>query len=389
MKFSEVRESIINVVLAGHVPFVRGLHGIGKSEMMSSIAEAISEIKKKDVVFHEVDTAHIKEGELTGMPVTIKDPETGNMINTYTVYSLFNEVIKEDAQGLIPVIFFDEINRADRVVFNELMPIILARRVQELKLPDSVVILAAGNPEDITKYKGANDDYSVLPMDPALKDRYFIFELDVDPIEWLTWANKSDENNEKHVDEDIISYITEYPNMLHFLSNNEINPTPRGWTMFSNVYKILKKNSKDFSEIENSVIAIGGGKIGRDTAINFVRFMKDNKNPLIKPSDFFDEKITEEIFNINLQKLANDTPTRQYISMANITEYYIKKLESLKNKKKEKTEFVKKYNQILFKMPNDILIGSLKEMRDTNKKALAEIVQADPKAIIHVQKYLN
>ena len=60
MKFSEVKESMINVVLAGHVPFVRGLHGIGKSEMMSSIAEAISEIKKKDVVFHEVDTAHIK-----------------------------------------------------------------------------------------------------------------------------------------------------------------------------------------------------------------------------------------------------------------------------------------------------------------------------------------
>jgi len=386
MKFSEIMNNIVEVAVNGYVPFVRGLHGTGKSEGMLKAAGMISERLNKDVTFHTIDMSHVKEGELTGMPVTTKDEETGCIINTYTTYGLFNNVIKEAKEGYIPIIFFDEINRADRVVFNELMPIILNKRVQELELPEETIIMAAGNPEDITKYKGATDDYAVLPMDPALKDRFFIFELDVDPVEWLKWANEKDEEtNKRHIHEDIIEYISEYPKMLHFLSNSEINPTPRAWKMFSDVYAGLLSH-KSLEAVEDSVVTLGGGKIGTDTTINFLRFIKSNKNPLLKPQDFFGAKITEDKFKENLNKLASDTPTRQYISINNITEYYAKSLEGLK--KPEKDKLVGKYCQILWKMPNDILIGSLKEMLENNKKALNEITRYDPKKITEVQKYL-
>lgn len=381
MKFSEVKESILSTAMAGYVPFIRGLHGIGKSDMMKSIADEISVKKGVDVTFHQVDVSHIKEGELTGMPITGKDSDTGCMVNTYTLYNLFNEVIKESEEGFTPVIFFDEINRADRVVFNELMPIILNKRVQETVLPENTVILAAGNPEDISKYNGATDDYSVLPMDPALKDRFFIYELDVDPVEWLHWAIQKNSQDEVNIHQDIVEFISEFPNMLHFLSKAEINPTPRAWKMFSDVYKAI-----GFSETtENLVISIGSGKIGTDTILNFVRFVKNNKNPLMKPKDFFG--VSEEVFKANLNKIASDTPTRQYISMANITEYYYKKLPDAKNQK-DKDKLVGTYCEILWKMPQDILIGSLKEMLTVNKKALNEITKRDPKKVTEVQKYL-
>lgn len=386
MKISEIMNNVVEVAINGYVSMIRGLHGTGKSESVERIAGVIGERLNRDVILHTVDMSHIKEGELTGMPITETDSDTGCKVNMYTTYGLFNNVIKEAKEGYIPIIFFDEINRADRVVFNELMPIILNKRVQELELPKETIIIAAGNPEDITKYKGATDDYSVLPMDPALKDRFFIFELDVDPVEWLKWANEKDEEGNRHVHDDVIEFISEYPNMLHFLSNSEINPTPRAWKMFSDVYSSITKG-KSFEVVEDSIVTLGGGKIGVDTTVNFLRFIKSNKNPLLKPQDFFSSKINEKTFDENLKKLAADTPTRQYISINNITEYYAEKLESCKTKQ-DKDELVNKYCMILVKMPNDILIGTLKEMLENNKKALNEITKRQPKMITDVQKYL-
>lgn len=396
-KFSEVKESVITTVLSGAVPFVRGLHGIGKSEMMESVAEELGNRLNKDVVFHQVDMSHIKEGELTGMPVTGKDPETGCVINTYTVYSLFNDVIKEAKQGYIPVIFFDEINRADRVVFNELMPIILNKRVQETYLPEETIILAAGNPEDITGYKGATDDYSVLPMDPALKDRFFIYELKVDPVEWLSWAISS-----KKIHEDIIAYITDRPNDLHFLSNDELNPTPRGWTMFSKAYSIVMDNHKgNYDAAEDEVIMLGSAKIGKGTVCNFSRFLRENKNPLLKVKDFFAEDINEEKFQINLSKLSTDQPTRQYVTMKGITDWVIEKIDPSKSglsdaqkkqkevSKKDKEDIIAKYCELLWVLPKDIMIGTLKEVSTISNKVLTMITTHDSKKVIEVIKYLH
>lgn len=391
MKFSEMKQAVTEVALAGYVPFVRGLHGIGKSEMMESVAEEIGNRRNKDVAFHQVDMSHIKEGELTGMPVTGKDPETGCTVNTYTLYNLFNEVIKESKEGAIPVIFFDEINRADRVVFNELMPIILNKRVQEITLPAETVILAAGNPEDITKYSGASDDYAVLPMDPALKDRFFIFELEVDPKEWLSWAIKKDENDQPMIHDDIVRYIADYPQNLHFLTENEINPTPRGWKMFSNVYTQINNLKISAEDRENMLLALGGGKIGRETTNAFARFIRETYKPLLKVKDFFDNKLSEKTVKENLNKLKEETATRQYITIANITDYFIEQHEKcLKNKDTNgKRKLGEIYMDILWSVPNDIRVGTIKEVLSRDEKALNTLVEIDPKKVIETHQYLT
>lgn len=391
MKFSEIKKAVVTVAMSNHVPFVRGLHGIGKSEMMMSVAEEISKIKNKDVSFHTVDMAHVKEGELTGMPITSVDKETNCKINEYTIYGLFNDIIKEAKEGIIPVLFLDEINRCDRVVFNEIMPIVLNKRVQEIELPEEMVILTAGNPEDITKYNGATDDYSVLPMDPALKDRFFIFELDVDANEWVKWASKKKSDDTTNINNDIIEFIADRPQMLHFLSTDEINPTPRAWKLFSDCYNMITENNKlsitENSDIEDSIMIIGSSKIGSSTTSNFIRFLRESKNPILKYKDFFG--VNDKTFEDNIIKLKNETPIRQSLTINNIEEYFLNKLEEFKkSKRKDKKELVEKFCQILWSLPKDIMLGCIKDLKDVNKNALAAIVENDPKKVIEIQKYL-
>ena len=73
MKFSEIKTSVKTVLETGYVPFIRGLHGIGKSEMIREIANEIANENDCEVSLHCVDMSHIIEGELTGMPITGKD----------------------------------------------------------------------------------------------------------------------------------------------------------------------------------------------------------------------------------------------------------------------------------------------------------------------------
>jgi len=384
-KFSELKEAVVNVALSGGVPFIRGLHGIGKSEMMEGIAEEIGNRLNKDVVFHIIDAAHLKEGEITGMPITTVDKVTGQKINDYTLYHVFNEIMKESQEGQISVLAVDEVNRTELTVFNELMPIILAKRVQETQLPDSLYIIAAGNPEDITQYKGATEDYNVRPMDPALKDRFFIFDLEVDSMEWLKWATTS-----KRVDMDVVEYISEYSNMLHFLSNKEVNPTPRGWVLFSDAYRTIKKYVKDPDELENTVILVGGGKIGTDAATNFVRFLRESKNPLLKVKDFFDASVSEKKFSENLEKLKKEKATRQYVTVTNVLEYFLGTYEGKTTlKKNEKADLLKRFTEILWVLPKDIMLGTIKEIKERNRTALTEVVAVDPKKIIEIQQYIS
>lgn len=372
MKFSEIKNAVMDTVIAGKVPFVRGLHGIGKSEMMEGICDDISKYYGKKVSFHPKDVAHIKEGELTGMPITTTDPETGLLINTYTTYSVFNEVIKEAKKGIIPIIFFDEINRTDRQVFNELMPIILSKKVQDTILPKELIILTAGNPEDISEFEGATDDYSVLPMDPALKNRMFIYRLDVDPVEWLQWATKV------NLDEDVITFISEYPNMLHLVSENELNPTPRGWKMFSDVLNVIKSIKGTIADNEDEVIITGSGILGKEVTLNFVRFVREAYNPILKPDDFFN--VDNSTMNKNLEKLKNDTPTRQCITMSRLTDFII-------NNNVDDDVF-KIYANCLYSVARDITMGTIIDISKRKKMTLVKLVKLDSKRMSEFQKYL-
>lgn len=374
MNYNACKQAIIDTVLSGGVPFMRGLHGIGKSEMVEDICNQIEKIKGKEVVLHEIDMSHVKEGELTGMPITkiIKgeDGEEYN-INDYTTHNIFFSIINEEAEGFIPVLFLDEINRTDRIVFNEIMPIILARRVQETYLPDSLIIITAGNPENIQEL-GLSDEYSVLPMDPALKDRFFIFDLESDPNSWITWAMKND-----NICSDIIEFISDFPTQLHNLNNGEeIHPTPRAWKKFNDIYiNIMKDKNASEEEKEERIINIGKGKIGNFVVLSFLKFMKEKSNPILKAEDFFE--VNEEQLKENLSKISTETLTRTHVTMMRIIKYMESdKFISLKKNTHGENEGTSTiFTKILNAVPNDVTMGTVYEITKEHPKLLNRLMK--------------
>jgi len=57
------------------------------------------------------------------------------------------QILDNDTRGINTILFIDELNRCEAAVNQELMQLILDRRINETILPDSCVIIAAGNPE--------------------------------------------------------------------------------------------------------------------------------------------------------------------------------------------------------------------------------------------------
>ena len=78
------------------------------------------------------------------------------------------------------VLFLDEMNSAAPAVQAAAYQLILNRRVGQYKLPDNVLIVAAGNRE---ADKGVTYRMSVLSFNPL-----FHLELAVDFDDWFAWA---------------------------------------------------------------------------------------------------------------------------------------------------------------------------------------------------------
>ena len=143
-------------------PLVSGKHGIGKSQMIKSIAEDLNG------VCITVEGGTLKEGEITGLPYQYKD-ENGKIkfrfLPYYAIERIQNEeerlykelglnnqeetlllgdenrysnnnISPEEKINLIltkkvkpVIIFIDEINRTENTVYKELMNILLTRSV--------------------------------------------------------------------------------------------------------------------------------------------------------------------------------------------------------------------------------------------------------------------
>ena len=179
-------------------PLVSGRHGIGKSQMVKSIAQDLGG------VCITIEGGTLKEGEITGLPYQYKD-ENGQIRFRFLPYYAVERIQAEEkrlfelsgrtvAQEMLsgdenryamndltpqekisallsgkvrPVILFiDEINRTENSVYKELMNILLTRSVNGYEFPWWVFFVGAMNPST------QNSVYATNEMDPAQLDRF-------------------------------------------------------------------------------------------------------------------------------------------------------------------------------------------------------------------------
>jgi len=211
---------VIKKTPANQALLFKGIHGIGKSQV---IKEYFTELGYRVVILFLGQMADA--GDLTGLPDREKNKETGF---THTVFRPPFWWPKAEGEKFILVL--DELNRGKPEVMQCIMDMVLNRELMGKKLPEGCMIIGAMNPLSDDGY------YQVDELDPALLDRFNIYDFAPTHEEWLDWAMRN--KLHKHV----IGFIGKNRDMLDpvvdsksGIKADDIQPSRRSWHKVSDI----------------------------------------------------------------------------------------------------------------------------------------------------------
>jgi hypothetical protein len=153
------------------------------------------------------------------------------------------------------VLFLDEMNSAAPSVQAAAYQLILNRRVGTYKLPDNVMIVAAGNREA--------DKGVTYRMPAPLANRFIHLELAVNFNDWFEWAIN------KNINKDVVGYLTFAKKDLYDFdpkSPSRSFATPRSWSFVSELL--------DDGLNENTTTDLVAGAVGEGLAVKFMAHRK-------------------------------------------------------------------------------------------------------------------
>ena len=169
------------------------------------------------------------------------------------------------------IVFLDELNSAAPAVQAAAYQLILNRKVGTYKLPDNVLIVAAGNREA--------DKGVTYRMPAPLANRFVHLELKVDFDDWFSWAVKNS------IHEDVVGYLTFAKKDLYDFdpkSPSRSFATPRSWSFVSE----LLEDDDD----EATTTDLVSGSVGEGLAVKFMAHRKVSAQ-LPNPSDVLAGKV--------------------------------------------------------------------------------------------------
>lgn len=235
--------------------FLWGPPGIGKSEVVEGIANEM-EGYMIDLRLGQMDPT-----DLRGIPFYNK--EIGKMDWAPPV-DLPDEELAAEYKYV--VLFLDEMNSAPPAVMSAAYQLILNRRVGKYKLPDNVVVIAAGNRE--------SDKGVTYRMPTPLANRFVHVEMRPDFTAWHDWAVKNGEH------QDVVGYISFAKQDLYDFDSKSASrafATPRSWHFVS---ELLEDEDLD----EATATDLIAGTIGEGLAVKFMAHRKI-ASKLPKPED--------------------------------------------------------------------------------------------------------
>lgn len=319
-------------------PLISGKHGIGKSQMIKSVADDLGG------VCITIEGGTLKEGEITGLPYQYKD-ESGNIRFRFLPYYAVERIQNEQKrlfelsgrtqdnnaldgdenryaiEDLSPVqklemlkdgtvkpviIFIDEINRTENSVYKELMNILLTRSVNGYRFPWWVLFVGAMNPST------QNSLYATNEMDPAQLDRFLKIKVSDNTKEWLNYGKQAG------ISPDILRFIKDNPKCL---SNNDKelqddekpSPSPRGWDMVDTLLKseplvrgFFSDKENDLKIVEKDMKNLVSAKLGSSVATMFFASMVSQARAIMPEEIFADDEqltaLSDKISNLSAAK---------------------------------------------------------------------------------------
>jgi hypothetical protein len=169
------------------------------------------------------------------------------------------------------VLFLDEMNSAAPAVQAAAYQLVLNRRVGKYRLPDNVVMVAAGNRE--------SDKGVTYRMPTPLSNRFVHLEMKVDFPSWQEWAV----NHKIH--KDVVGYLTFAKQDLYDFdakSSSRAFATPRSWFFVSELLA-----DEDLDDVTATDLI--AGTVGEGLAVKFMAHRKISGR-LPKPEDILSGK---------------------------------------------------------------------------------------------------
>jgi len=243
--------------------FLWGPPGIGKSEVVASIAE------EQNGLMIDLRLAQMEPTDLRGIPYYNKD---SGLMDWAPPIDLPDEELA--SQYPVVVLFLDEMNSAAPSIQAAAYQLILNRRIGKYKLPDNVVVIAAGNRE--------SDKGVTYGMPAPLANRFLHLEMRVDHQAWETWATIN------RIHKDVVGYIGFAKQDLYDFdprSSSRSFATPRSWTFVSEILEDEDVGEADLTDLVT-------GAVGEGVAVKFMAHRKI-AGQLPKPEDVLAGKVKE------------------------------------------------------------------------------------------------
>jgi len=258
---NEAKASLRHAMTKGRPVFLWGPPGIGKSDIVSQITNAFENSLLIDVRLSLWEPTDVK-----GMPYYSANDNT---MKWAPPVELPDEKLAKKYKHI--VLFMDEMNSAAPSVQAAAYQLVLNRRVGTYKLPDNVMIVAAGNRE--------TDKGVTYRMPAPLANRFIHLEMRVDFEDWLQWAT------ENKIHADVVGYCSFAKQDLYDFdpkSSSRAFATPRSWSFVSELL--------DDDLPESTLTDLVAGAVGEGLAVKFAAHRKV-ASTLPNPTDILDGKV--------------------------------------------------------------------------------------------------
>jgi hypothetical protein len=220
--------------------FLWGPPGIGKSEVVADITAELGGFMI-DLRLGQMDPTDIR-----GIPFYNK--EQGKMDWAPPIDLPDAELA---SQYPVIVLFMDEMNSAAPAVQAAAYQLVLNRRIGKYRLPDNVVMIAAGNRE--------SDKGVTYRMPTPLANRFVHVEMRADFATWQEWAVKN------QIHKDVVGYLSFAKQDLYDFdakSSSRAFATPRSWVFVSELLE-----DEDLDDVTATDLI--AGTVGEGLAVKF------------------------------------------------------------------------------------------------------------------------
>jgi hypothetical protein len=259
----QARKAILSAFKTKRPIFLWGPPGIGKSEVVSEVTEELGGL------MIDLRMAQMEPTDIRGIPFFNRDL---NKMDWAPPIDLPDEELA--SQYPLIVLFLDEMNSAPPAVQAAGYQLVLNRAVGKYKLPDNVVLVAAGNRD--------SDKGVTYRMPMPLANRFIHLEMRADFTSWQNWAVN------KGIHKDVVGYLSFSKQDLYDFDSKSASrafATPRSWVFVSD---LLKDEDMDSDTLFNLV----AGSVGDGLATKFMAHRKV-AGRMPEPSDILSGKVKD------------------------------------------------------------------------------------------------